>query len=193
MRKKSPCPDTEQPEKRTRQVENAHRTGAENVAQERRQSCGKTAEVLRKNKGSVAGKCERASTRQQRPYGKEDEASKDTEKGGRFCIPPVPTMKRPSYHKATFLPMPKSRDADPNPKALNTRLITGSVMTHFPFSSLEICDFFTPTLTPSSSCVRCCFANAIGLQVLFEPGLHCLPCRSTSLSPDLVHHHTERR
>ena len=63
-----------------------------------------------------------------------------------------------SYHKATFPPFPKSREAEPNPKALKTLLMVGSVIMHLPLSSLDICDFFTPTFSPNSSCVRFCLS-----------------------------------
>ncbi len=64
------------------------------------------------------------------------------------------------YHKATLPPMPKSRVAVAMPNARNTRLTVDSVGEHRPFSSLQICDRFTPILSPSSSCVRLCWMRA---------------------------------
>ena len=51
---------------------------------------------------------------------------------------PLFENSKPFYHKATLPPMPKSREAEPKPKALKTLLMVGRVITHLPLSSLEI-------------------------------------------------------
>ena len=64
------------------------------------------------------------------------------------------------YQRATFLPIPRSSVAELMPSALNTRLIVGNVIACRPLSIFEICDFFTPIFSPSSSCVRFCLKRS---------------------------------
>ena len=125
MRKKSPCPDTEQPERRTRQVENAHRTGAENVAQRRRKCCAKTAEVLRKNAGRVAEEQRKCCRKMRKGFHK---AAKALRKRGRsqqgyrkrrtLLHPPCPNdeaAKLPQGYFSTYAQVKRCR---PEPQSL---------------------------------------------------------------------------
>ena len=79
-----------------------------------------------------------------------------TTKGTEPTVTPLIQIKNKNHHKATFRSVPKSSEAEPKPNALNILLIVGRVITHFPLSSFDICDFFTPTLAPNSSWVRFC-------------------------------------